>query len=109
MRDNLTRRDFIGRALSIGAVGVVGTFAVACGKKKDGPADPCGDESGLSASEKTVRKSSSYVVKSPHQKKTCNNCTHWLEPDAGKPCGSCKIVKGPISSPGYCNLWVKKA
>lgn len=109
MNKHLTRRHFIGRSLSIGAVGVAGTFLAACGKKDEGPADPCSDETGLSDTEKMVRKSSSYSLNSAHAKKRCDNCTHWSVAKPEAPCGGCKVVKGPIKAAGYCNLWLKKA
>lgn len=106
----VSRRRFLQRTLSIGAAGLVGGVLAACGKKEGGdPSDPCGDDSEMSAAEKGVRKSSVYKTKSPHAAKKCDNCTHWIAPEAKAPCGGCKVVKGPIAPAGYCNLWVKKA
>lgn len=107
MTNEVSRRDFLTRSLSIGAAGVVaGAFLSACGKKEGG--DPCADESKLTGTEKTVRKSTKYVAKSPHKDKLCDNCLHWIDPEAGSPCGGCKVVKGPIAAKGHCNLWAKK-
>jgi hypothetical protein len=109
MSNKLSRRDFISRGLSIGAVGVVaGAVLSACGKKEGGGAEGCDDVSKLSASDKGVRTGSKYVAKTPHKGKQCDNCLHWTPPTDG-PCGGCKVVKGPIDPVGYCNLWVKKA
>jgi len=107
--DKLSRRGFLGRALSIGAVGVVGGTLVACGKKEGGgEAAGCDDTSKLAEADKTVRTSSKYVEATPHKEKRCDNCMHWVPAEAGKPCGGCKVVKGTINPAGYCNLWVKK-
>lgn len=107
MSSSVSRREFMTRALSIGATGAIaGAVLTACGKKEGG-ADGCGDTSKLSAADTGVRKSSKYVEKSPHADKRCDNCLHWVAPTSG-PCGGCKVVKGPIAPAGHCNLWVKK-
>lgn len=106
---NYSRRDFIGRALSIGAVGIAGATLVACGKKEGGGDGPsCDDTSKLSEGDKTMRTSQKYVEATPHKEKRCDNCMHWVPPAAGAPCGGCKVLKGTINAAGYCNLWVKQ-
>ncbi|HEY5071062.1 MAG TPA: hypothetical protein VII63_03435 [Caulobacteraceae bacterium] len=39
----------------------------------------------------------------PKGKQRCDNCIQWLPP------ASCKVVEGPISPAGWCNLYAPKA
>ncbi len=110
MSNSLSRRQFLGRTLSIGAAGVIVGAAIGCGKKeRSGGGDDAGCDSNIAEADKALRKSSAYLEKTPHAGKTCDNCMHWVAPEGGKPCGGCKVVKGTINPKGYCNLWVKKA
>lgn len=70
--------------------------------------DPCEDLSGLDDSQKKMRETLKYTGKSPYPDKRCDNCNFFTAPEAGKSCGSCSIVAGPINPKGHCTSWVAK-
>jgi hypothetical protein len=121
MNDKLNRREFL-QKLSMFGLGVIGAGGLmnACGKKEEQTpalqtaqpaieeADPCTDLTGLTEDEKQLRATFEYVAKTPDPEKLCTNCGFWVEPEAGAPCGGCKVIKGPIHPGGYCKTWVVK-
>ena len=122
MEKELSRRDFLARALALGLAGV-GASAVltACGnaeqKPEQKPATPpaapkaelkCDDVAALSEEDKGTRTNNGYVSKSTTPGKACDNCQLY-QPGAPDACGACTLVKGPIHPKGYCRVWVKKA
>jgi len=112
---NMTRKEFMRKLTMLGA-GFVGAFSFlsSCKKSDKGEQeakttitdDPCGDLSALTADEKKMRNDFEYVAQSPYPEKLCDNCALWVEPEAGKFCGGCEIMAGPIHPKGYCNAWI---
>ena len=70
--------------------------------------DPCGDLSGLTDQEKSMRTTFQYVAETADPEKHCANCALYLAPEGGATCGGCQIIKGPINPNGYCIQWVAK-
>ncbi len=54
--------------------------------------------SAIAAPSKMTQKVAGYQDK-PMGKAQCDGCTLWLKP------ASCKLVEGPISPSGWCNLY----
>ena len=100
------RREFLTQlGLAAAAVAVV-----ACGKGGGGAGgDACSDVSKLSDAEKATRTTNNYVDKSADAAKVCSGCALYEAPAAGAACGACKVIKGPISPGGGCNLFAPKA
>lgn len=65
----------------------------------------CNDLSGLAEADIKQRESVQYVAKSTEADKNCSNCRFY---QAGSPCGTCQLFKGPIAAEGYCKSWFKK-
>ena len=117
MEKNINRKNFI-KKISIGGVILFGGSALlsACGGKDNGKLpqttqkanSPCADVSGLTDAELATRTSNDYTVASPYNDKMCAICNLFIPPNGNNPCGSCQVVKGPISPQGYCKLWIKK-
>ena len=103
MASKLSRRHLLGRAAALGLLGVAGT---GCGKEKPKPL-VCTDTTGLSPTDLQVRTALAYVDMSVTPGKMCSNCQQYIEgpPNA---CGSCKVVKGPISPAGNCKSYIAK-
>ncbi len=111
------RKKFLHYTAAVGAgLGLV--YLAACKKKAadeametapSAPASACGDVSTLSPEDKTLRenmvKSLQYTEKSTMADKHCSNCQFF---QTGSPCGTCTLIKGPISSEGYCSSWSAK-
>ncbi len=113
MRDVLSRRNFIRKTATAGAVGLgAAALLSACGKKEGGDtkaAAGCNDVSGLNAADKGMRTSNAYVDKAADPKKACDLCQLYKAPAAGAACGGCTVIKGPIAPKGTCNLWAAKS
>jgi hypothetical protein len=117
MAKNISRKKFI-KNISFSGVILFGgsTLLSACrGKDNSQPGQstnkansPCSDTSGLTDAELATRTSNEYMLASPYNDKMCGTCNLFIMPKEGKPCGSCQVVKGPISPQGYCRLWIKK-
>jgi High potential iron-sulfur protein len=124
MRTEMSRKDFL-RVVFLGLVaGAGGSLLASCGKKEEAaqgttppartqsaakPAaqSPCADVSGLTDAELTMRNVTlQYVTESPDPEKRCDNCKFWTPPAAAdQVCGTCTLVKGPISPKGHCTSW----
>lgn len=78
------------------------TMNVASGEEA---AFSCTDVSNLTDEQIQTRKSLQYVDDSPHAEKRCNNCKFFEPPAAGKQCGGCQVVPGPIHPQGYSTAW----
>ena len=103
--NNTTRRNILKGGLSLVVLGAgFSALSSACGGKKE---LRCDDTSGLSAQDLSMRTTLKYVDASPQADKNCTNCIFFV---AGQPnaCGTCKLVKGPISPKGYCTSWAAK-
>ncbi len=103
MQDKLSRRDVLQQGAALGAFVVMGTAA--CNKPA---ALTCTDTTGLSAPDVQVRTSLAYVDVSTEPGKLCSGCQQFVAPAAAGSCGTCKVVKGPISPNGYCKSFVAK-
>jgi hypothetical protein len=97
-----SRRDALKKvSLTVLAAGAWGSLG--CGKKEL----TCTDTTGLTPAEATARTPLAYVDKSPDAVKTCSNCMQFV-PAAPDQCGSCKVLKGPVSPAGNCKVWAAK-
>lgn len=67
--------------------------------------NPCDDMTGVSAEDLEKRKKLAYTNKTPIPDNHCSNCTLYLPPAKGKPCGGCLLFKGPVRAEGYCAYW----
>jgi hypothetical protein len=104
MDEKLTRRDLFQQSAALGVLAVVG--ASACSKPQHaGPS--CSDISALSASDAQVRASLAYADVSMEPGKVCTSCQQFL-PGAPDACGTCKVLRGPISPRGSCKAFVAK-
>ena len=78
----------------------------ACGKPQSA-ALSCSDTTGLSAPDLQVRTALVYADVSTEPGKACSSCQQFLPGEAGA-CGTCKVVRGPISPNGSCKAFVAK-
>jgi hypothetical protein len=67
--------------------------------------NPCDDLTGVAPGEIEKRKKLAYLSKSPIADNQCSNCSLYIPPAAGKPCGGCLLFKGPVRAEGYCTYW----
>lgn len=101
-----TRRTILGQ----GKNGLLLLLAASACKNSSRPA-VCTDVSSLAPADQTVRTSLQYVDRSQAANKDCASCQQFLAApsDPFGACGTCKIMKGPISPRGYCNAFVAKS
>lgn len=99
----LTRRDFLRQSAVAVAAGCGAAALYGCG----GKGEPCSDLTGLSEEDKQTRITYLYRSETLIPAKRCTNCHFWVAPAAGATCGTCTLVKGPISPDGYCNSWAE--
>jgi hypothetical protein len=123
MKSEMTRKEFL-QFVALGlAAGAAGSMLASCAKKEEAAkappaasqtqsttpppaADPCSDVSGLAELDLKMRNETlKYVTHSPDPAKRCDNCKFWVPAAAGQACGTCTLVKGPISPAGYCISW----
>ena len=101
-----SRRDVLRATVALPIfVGTTGLVLTACGGKK---ALVCTDTTGLAAADVQLRQLQEYVDASTQADKNCANCNFYNVAPAPDSCGSCKVLKGPVSPAGTCKLWVKK-
>jgi hypothetical protein len=105
MDEKLSRRDLFQHSAALGVLVVVG--AGACGKPQK-KLLVCSDTSALSASDMQVRASLAYADIAPDPTKMCVSCQQFL-PGAPDACGTCKVLKGPVSPAGNCKAYAAKA
>ena len=99
----MTRRVVLTRAVLLP---LAATFAGALGACSHEPS--CNDTSGLSADDAKIRTEiAAYTDPAQDPAKHCSNCVQFV-PGAANACGTCKVVKGPISPKGGCKLFVAK-
>lgn len=121
-KKSVSRREFVQGGLALGSVaGVLLLTGVGCDSSKPAAqgsgagsapqpvAAGCNDVSALSDADKQTREQLKYVDASVIAAKNCDNCQLFVAAEAGKPCGGCKVVKGPINAKGYCTAWAAKA
>ena len=115
--ERLSRRDFLEKAATVGAVTFGVSLIAACQPNKAGGEEPkagggdakaadCTDVSALSDADKATRTSLKYEDKSTDPAKNCANCSLF---QPGSPCGGCAVVKVPIAAEGNCTAWAPKA
>jgi hypothetical protein len=106
MDEKLSRRDLLQKSAAFGVLALAGAGVAAC--SKDAARGPsCNDTTGLSASDTMVRQSLGYIDVSTEPGKTCVGCQQYL-PTTPSTCGTCKVLRGPISPNGYCKSFVAK-
>jgi hypothetical protein len=104
MDEKLSRRDLFQRSAALGVFSLVG--ASGCSKAQSaGPA--CTDTSALEAADVQVRTTLAYADVSTEPGKVCTSCQQFL-PGPPAACGTCKILRGPISPYGSCKAFVAK-
>lgn len=105
MTDNkLTRRELLGRSLFFGAAASLGgSLLQACG----GEGPTCSDTAGLSQADIGTRTANLYVDHTTDAAKRCDNC-NFFRGAGDNACGTCQVIKGPISPAGGCRLWAAK-
>lgn len=108
----ISRKELLKKGAVVGAVGAVSVALAYCKKKPADSSAPaaggCGDVSGLTQAEKDQRTQLQYTDKSPKADQPCSGCALFVAAAAGASCGTCNLVKGPISPDGWCSSWVKK-
>ncbi len=102
--DRVSRRGLLERGGALGVLALLG--AAACGKKP--AAANCTDTTGVAPADVQVRTTVAYTDVSLEAGKMCQGCQQFIPPPGGAPCGTCKVVKGPINPKGYCKLFVAK-
>lgn len=69
--------------------------------------NPCDDPALLDEEARITRTTFKYQSASTDPTKVCTSCNFWHAPAEGASCGTCTLVKGPISPQGSCMSWVK--
>ena len=94
------------RSLLVGGASFVGLAASGC---KGTPAPPtCTDTTGLSAEDAQTRSTLAYADRAPDPSRTCAKCAQYIAAPNDGACGSCKLLKGPISPAGTCKVFTAK-
>ena len=102
MTDRIPRREAIHRLLTIaGAAAFPGALA-GCNSKPS-----CNDVTGLTPEDVTARSDAKYLDQAADGTKTCGTCLQFVATAKGG-CGTCKVLKGPVSPAGGCKLWVSR-
>ena len=96
-RQAVSRRGY----LQLSIAGALSVFIGGCGKSKS---VMCGDPAKLSDAELSLRTSLHYSEESPEAGKACSGCG-FFDAVANNPCGSCRLLKGPVSPRGHCDSW----
>ena len=102
MSERWKRRE----VLRLVVMGGAGMAVLGCGGSE--PSGPvCTDVTALSASDADFRRGQGYVDRSTRPGRTCDTCNFYAAGSAPTQCGTCTLIRGPISPQGYCNLWVQ--
>jgi hypothetical protein len=104
MDEKLSRRDLFQRSAALSVLAVVGGGACS---KAESAAPSCSDTTGLSAADVQVRATLAYTDVSVEPSKVCTACQQFL-PGPASGCGTCKILRGPVSPRGSCKAFVAK-
>lgn len=119
MDEKTTRKDFLGKALGLGAAALTLGSAVSCGRHKaDTPAvsdgangdsdyqpTSCDDLTGVDQSELDKRETYGYVEETPYPDNRCDNCSLYIPPEEEDGCGGCVLFQGPVFDDAYCDYW----
>lgn len=102
----LSRRELVGRALSIAAVAAAG-MPGARASAQDASA-VCYDPATLPFTQKSRRRALGYLDMSKDPARRCGLCAFFT---AGGPrCGTCQMLSGaPVNAAGVCNSFAAKA
>ena len=123
-----SRRAFIGRTVTLGALVGLPGLLTACGGEDDAEvpgaetidespdasaaspddilASECEGYDALTEQDLQTRETLGYVDNTPDPEKLCTNCQFYNQPEAGASCGGCQLFQGPVAPDGYCNSWV---
>lgn len=94
----LSRREALRGSIALGGLVVLG-----CKGKQ--PAPICTDSSGLSSEDAAARRTLQYVDHATDEARACERCTQFIKAQSDGSCGSCRVIKGPISPAGSCKLF----
>jgi hypothetical protein len=83
-------------------------FCEAACSKGNGPALHCTDTSHLEPADMQIRLTLAYVDATVEAAKSCAQCQQFIGVPSADACGTCKIIKGPISPRGSCKAFVLK-
>ncbi|MBI2395170.1 MAG: hypothetical protein HYV09_36710 [Deltaproteobacteria bacterium] len=98
----LSRRDVLrGAAIASGLV------VLGCRSRRGAPT--CTDVSTLSPEDAQTRVTLKYLDRAEDRSRACEVCTQFIEPQAEGSCGSCRVLKGPISPAGWCKVFAPKS
>lgn len=105
MEKNLSRRTVLLRSLQLPIGGSALLGLAACGSDS-GSSVACADESGMTAAEKSLRRTLNYTETSPDPSKTCSDCEFFNAAAGAGGCGACEMFGGKqANSGGYCVSW----
>jgi hypothetical protein len=117
MKEAMNRKKFLQQIGMLGVAGVVVPASLAsCGGEEQPKAAPgtqaaasdCNDVTGLTEVEVKMRENLKYMSVSDDPAKHCDICNFWVPPEAGKECGGCTLMKGPIAAKGSCLSFAPK-
>jgi High potential iron-sulfur protein len=97
----LSRRMCLGATLGFSLGGTL--LAAVAGCQKRGLL-VCGDPSHLSDAENSLRTSLHYTEESTRSNQVCAGCG-FFDGSSRDACGTCKLLKGPVSPKGHCDSW----
>lgn len=106
MNAKLSRRAWFARCGSVYVAATAGLLG-ACAKKSAETAS-CQNSGSLSEADRQARAAFGYVEVSTVPNRDCANCSVYIAPPDGGPCGGCQLMKGGIAAAGYCNAWAPK-
>jgi hypothetical protein len=107
MAEKASRRTVLRRAGVAGGLGVLALVGLACGEDKH-HALSCSDTSALTSEGLQLRAMLAYTDVSPDPRKSCAQCQQFVPSPGTGVCGTCKVLKGPISPNGGCRAFVAK-
>lgn len=103
-----SRREALKHGSLLGIVALVG--AAGCRQEQASGPPSCTDTTGLTPAELTVRTALAYTDTSADAGRICTRCAQFVpSQNAPNACGSCKVLKGPISPLGSCRSFLAKA
>jgi hypothetical protein len=104
----ISRRAYVIRCGSLTAAVVAGGIGATGCAKQSAVSTSCSDAAALSDADRQTRASFAYIDVSTIADRICANCSVYVEPSTGGPCGGCQLIKGQISAAAYCNAWAPK-
>ena len=114
MDKKLSRRDFMRRAMALGAAAVVApSLWSACspggGGGGGGGELSCANPPGLQPAQADMRRSLNYVDRTANASQRCDNCQLYIQPTSEGACGGCQLPLGPVHPAGWCSSWAPMA